>query len=244
MIERRTVQHETIERHRREPAVRRPRLDREPPQRTPPAEATIDGVRRSPPITVTHHEVVDGDLATELWTSYRANFEPLAELAILQHYYDEAEIREEFENPRIDKIIVWQDGAPVGLGMVTNSLEDVPQISPRFLRRRYPEHAARDAIYFGILVMVSTPQRGLTIFSRLYTELWQVPARAGGVLVFDICEFNRELFDTDALAARIASQFPGGSVSVLDRQTWYVADLPAPIPAEAVSQRRQSERAT
>lgn len=244
MIEHRTVQPDTVDRRRREAAVRRPRLEREPQPRMPPAEGRSESTRPSPPITVTHHEVVDGELADELWASYRANFEPLAELAILQHYYSQAEIREEFENPRIDKIIVWQDGRAVGLGMVTNSLEDVPQISPRFLRRRYPEHAARDAIYFGILVMVSAPQRGLTIFSRLYTELWQVPARAGGVLVFDICEFNRELFDTDALAERIASQFPGGSVSVLDRQTWYVADLPAPIPADAVPQRRQSVRAT
>ena len=29
-------------------------------------------------------------------------------------------------------------------------------------------------------------QRNLTTFSRLYLELWQVPARAGGILVFDL----------------------------------------------------------
>lgn len=228
MIERHTAEHtETPRRHH--PAFeRRPHA---PAPAAPPAEATMQPPTAAPPVVVTHHEVVDGELAEQLWAAYHTNFEPLAELAILQHYYEREEIYEEFANPRIDKIVAWLDGQPVGLGMVTNSLEDVPQISPRFLRRKYPEHAARDAIYFGILVMVSAPQRGRTVFSRVYTELWQVPARAGGVLVFDICDFNRELFDTDALTARIASQFPNASVDVLDRQTWYVADLPAPIPS-------------
>ncbi|MEQ9162067.1 MAG: hypothetical protein RLN74_05120, partial [Ilumatobacter fluminis] len=79
------------------------------------------------------------------------------------------------------------------------------------------------------LVMVSPDHRGRTLFSRLYTEMWQVPARAGGVLAFDICDFNRMAFDTDSLTQRIADQFPEASVDVVDRQTWYVAELPKPI---------------
>jgi len=173
---------------------------------------------------------VAGATADALWEAYRANFEPLASLAILQHFYSRDEMLAEFANPRILKIVGWQDDAPVGLAMVTNSLDDVPQISPRFLRDRYPEHAARSAIYFGILVMVAPGLRGMTLFSRLYTELWQVPALAGGVLVFDICDFNRQLFDTDSLTGRIASNFPRSAVQILDQQTWYVAELPEPIP--------------
>ena len=123
---------------------------------------------------------------------------------------------------------------PVGLAMVTNSLEDVPQISPAFLRSRYPDHAARDAIYVGILVMVAPGFRGRTLFARLSTELWQVPAAGGGVLVFDICDFNREVFGAEKLAQRIADNFPRSAVQVLDRQTWYVAELPEPIPGHPV----------
>jgi hypothetical protein len=181
-------------------------------------------------ITITYERSVIGATADALWEAYRANFEPLASLAILQHFYSRDEMLAEFANSRILKIVGWQEDAPVGLAMVTNSLDDVPQISPRFLRDRYPEHAARDAIYFGILVMVAPGLRGMTLFSRLYTELWQVPALAGGVLVFDICEFNRQLFDTDALTGRIASNFPRSAVQILDQQTWYVAELPEPIP--------------
>jgi hypothetical protein len=154
----------------------------------------------------------------------------LAELAVLQHYYSRDEVLAELANPRITKIVGWQVNTPVGLAMVTNSLEDVPQISPAFLRSKYPAHAARNAIYVGILVMVAPGMRGRTLFARLSTELWQVPALVGGVLVFDICDFNREMFGAERLAQRIADHFPRSAVQVLDRQTWYVADLPQAIP--------------
>ncbi len=216
--------------HRRTSGATRPQLDRSiGPRPVPPTEATTTPARTSSPISVTHHEVVTGDLADRLWESYAVNFDPLAELAVLQHLYDESEIRAEFENRRIDKIIAWQDGQPVGLAMLTNSLEDVPQISPRFLRRRYPEHGARNAIYFVILAMVAQPLRGRTVFSRLHTEMCQAAAHDAGVLVFDVCEFTREMFDPETSAGRAVGQFPNGSLSVLDRQTWYVADLPQPL---------------
>ena len=183
------------------------------------------------PITITHHAaIVDRDHVEALWACYLVNIEPLATLAVLRHVDERGAFEAQLANPRIVKIVAWQDGQPVGLAMVTNSLEDVEEISPAYLRTMYPEHAARDAIYVGMLVMVSQPLRGRTVFGRLYTELWQVPALDAGILVFDVCEFNRTMFDTDALARRIASAFPHASAKVLDRQTWYVAELPEPIP--------------
>lgn len=182
------------------------------------------------PVTITHEVSIIGSQAESLWEAYRTTFEPLAELAVLQHLYSRDEVLAELANPRITKIVGWQAGEPVGLAMVTNSLEDVPQISPAFLRSRFPEHAARNTIYVGILVMVAPGFRGRTLFARLSTELWQVPALASGVLVFDVCDFNREVFGAEKLAQRIADNFPRSLVEVLDRQTWYVAELPEPIP--------------
>ena len=182
------------------------------------------------PILITHESTITGREADALWEAYRTNFKPLAELAILQHLYSQDEVLAELANPHITKIVGWVGDEPVGLAMVTNSLEDVPQISPAFLRAKYPDHAARNAIYVGILVMVAPGVRGLTLFGRLSTELWQVPALVGGVLVFDVCDFNREVFGAEKLAQRIADNFPRSAVDVLDRQTWYVAELPEPIP--------------
>lgn len=194
------------------------------------ARRTVEAAPPAPPIVITHEHSITGAKAEALWRAYHLNFEPLGELAILQHLYSREEIFAELANPRITKIAAWQDDEPVGLAMVTNSLDEVPQISPAFLRARYPEQAARDAIYVGILVMVVPGSRRLTLFGRLSTELWQVPAMAGGILIFDVCDFNRVNLGAERLAQQIADNFPRSSVSVLDRQTWYVAELPEPIP--------------
>jgi hypothetical protein len=193
--------------------------------------APVEAPARAEHILITHELSITDAKAEALWEAYRTNFEPLSELAILQHFYAREEVLTELANPRITKIVGWQGDKPVGLAMVTNSLEEVPQISPAFLRAKYPEHAARNAIYVGILVMVTPGVRGLTLFGRLSTELWQVPASVGGVLVFDVCDFNRTTFAAEALAQRIADNFPRSALGVLDRQTWYVAELPEPIPA-------------
>ncbi len=194
------------------------------------SRSLLDRYPTPSPLTVTHERCVVGETAEVLWEAYRANFEPLASLAVLQHFYSREEVLAEFANPAILKVVGWRDGAPVGLGMVTNSLEDVPQISPRYLREKYPDLAARNAIYFGILVMVVPGERGKTLFSRLYTEMWQVPALDAGILIFDICDFNRLMFNADVLTQKIADHFPNSSMEVLDRQTYYVANLPKPIP--------------
>jgi len=77
---------------------------------------------------------------------------------------------------------------------------------------------------------VTPGARRRTLFGRLSTELWQVPALVGGVLVFDVCDFNREVFGAERLAQQVADNFPRSAVAVLDRQTWYAAELPEPIP--------------
>jgi hypothetical protein len=242
----RMPRHLTAERRMAPPSpLRRPsafpvppvvRSDPKPlPPPMPPGPRTgsiLDRHPVAPPISITHERSITGELAEELWDAYLENVGPLAELAVLRHLDSHEEMLAQFANRRILKLVAWQGARPVGLGMVTNCLEDVAEISPAFLRVKYPEHAARDAIYVGMLVMVSPSQRSRTAFSRLYLELWQVPARAGGILVFDVCDFNRLIFDVDEMSERIASNFAKSSVEVLDRQTWYVAHLPEPLPDE------------
>ncbi|BAN02098.1 hypothetical protein [Ilumatobacter coccineus] len=196
----------------------------------PPDQSILDAHPTPPAVTTTIESVIEGHDAELLWEAYRLNFSPLEELAILQHLYEREEVLAELANPRITKLVGWEGDTPVGLAMLTNHLESVPQISPRYLRAKYPDHAAADRIYFGILVAVSPEHRGMTLFNRLYMEMWNIPAREGGVLVFDICEFNRMAFDTDSLVQRIGSNFPSATVETIDRQTWYAAELPHPLP--------------
>lgn len=228
--------HEVSQTNRRRatrPSTLRLRTRRRPTNTREDRPRAIDVSSNRSQVTITHELSLTGEVAEQLWVAYEANFAPLADLAIQKQSSDREEMIACFANPNFTKIVAWQAGTPVGFGLITNVLEEVPELSPAFLRNKYPEHAARNAIYVGIYVMVAPGQRGLTLFSRLYTEMWQIPASVDGKLVFDICDFNRTMFNTDQLVDQIASAFPRGSVSVVDRQTWYVADLPEPIPTMA-----------
>jgi hypothetical protein len=203
------------------PAVAPP----DPDQRSP-----LERFPGGPPVTITHESSITGDTAERLWELYRDNFEPLAELAVMVQSLTRQEMIEGLADPRIIKIIGWEHGNPVGFGMVTNHLEMVPELSPQYFHAKYPEQAARKEIFIGMYVLVAPDHRGLTLFHRLYLEMWQVPARVGGLMVWDVCAFNRTMFKSDVLAQRIADNFPKSNVEILDQQTWYVAELPEPIP--------------
>ena len=73
------------------------------------------------PVTITHEVSIIGTQAESLWEAYRTTFEPLAELAVLQHLYSRDEVLAELANPRIIKIVGWQAGAPVGLATCRRS---------------------------------------------------------------------------------------------------------------------------
>ena len=198
-----------------------------PPGSVKPAPASdID------PITITFETVITDGTAERLCEIQLASFEPLAELAIQKQTGSRDELLDVFADPAFIKIVAWQRGLPVGLGVVTNAIDEIAEISPQFLRSKYPDHAARDAIYVGIYVTVAEQHRGVTLFSRISTEMWQIVAKAAGVLVYDVCEFNRAVFGADQLSLQLASAFPHSSVTTVDRQTWYVAELPEPIPGD------------
>ncbi|MFP5489085.1 MAG: hypothetical protein ACLGHQ_12365 [Acidimicrobiia bacterium] len=198
-----------------------------PPEARPISE---HGYVEPPPVRISLERVVTGAVADELWRQYWANFSPLRALAVQKQHSDRDEFLALLANPDVITYVGWEGSRPVGMAMITNSLDDVPELSPEFLRARFPEQAARNAIYVGIYVMVDPEHRGITLFHRLYMECWQLAARARGVLVVDTCEFNRTTFDTDELARRIGEGFPNCTVSILDQQTWYAAELPEPLP--------------
>ena len=172
---------------------------------------------------------VTGEVAESLWGLYKETMEPLDQVAAMKHLEPYELMMQRFANPGITKVIGWEGDEPVGLGLITNDFTLVGEVSPEFFANRFPEHAERDAIFYGMAVLVKPTQRGMTMFSRIYIEMWQIPARVGGVLIFDTCKFNRDNFGADGIVEHIAANFPNSNWSVLDQQTWYVAELPEPL---------------
>jgi hypothetical protein len=188
-------------------------------------------------VTIEHRP--EAATVSALWEHYEEAFTPLRELALLNHLYDRSAFERLADDPMVHKVIGWSGGAPVALGMVTNQLEAVPQISPPFLRRQFPEQAERDAIYFGILVFVAPGHRSTTMFARIVTGMGQVTAEKGGVIVFDVSHHNQSL-GVDRQLERVAGWFPSSRFSRIDTQAYYAAELPRPIErSPVVAPRRQ-----
>lgn len=163
----------------------------------------------------------------DLWNLYFVAFEPLQELALLNHLYPRAEFESLLADERVTKLIAWAEGTPVGLAMITNELELVPQISPPFLHAKYPEQAADRSVFFGIMVFVADSHRRSTTFARLVAGMGQITADASGVVVFDICRHNMAAIELDKQIASISRWFPGSSFEQIDEQRYFAAVLPA-----------------
>ena len=163
----------------------------------------------------------------DLWDLYFEAFEPLQELALLNHLYRQADFESLLADERVTKLIAWVEGSPVGLAMITNELDLVPQISPPFLHARYPEQTTRRAVFFGIMIFVAESHRRSTTFARLIAGMGQITAEASGVVVFDICRHNLAASDLDKQIASISRWFPGSSFEQIDEQAYFAATLPA-----------------
>jgi hypothetical protein len=194
-------------------------------EQVPPTEGRISPGRSR----LTRELVIDGDRAEALWEMYREAFEPLETVAIQQHLWSKEDVLAELADDRIVKFIVSNDDGPVGMCMITNSLDLVPMISPVFLRSLYPQHAERDAIFYGIMIFVKAGSRGRTTFARLGAHMAQEAALSGGVVVFDMCRFNRESRALDDNLLRLSAPFKNSSMSVVDQQTWLAVELPEPL---------------
>jgi hypothetical protein len=178
---------------------------------------------------VTRQLVIEGDAAEAIWEMYEEAFAPLDELAAQRHLWTREEVLAELANPAIVKFVGWSGDYPVGLAMITNELELVPMISPAFLRRRFPEQAARNAIFYGIVIFVRNGFRGKTLFARLSALMGQETALHGGVVLFDVCSHNREHRAVDHNLGRLAGPFRNSSMTLIDQQSWFAIELPEPL---------------
>lgn len=175
---------------------------------------------------VTRELSIVDERAEAIWEMYEEAFTPLDELAAQRHLWSKEEVLAELANELIVKFVGWSGDEPVGLGMITNDLELVPMISPAFLRRRFPEQASRNAIYYGIVIFVRPGYRGKTLFARLGAQMAQEAALDSGVILFDVCSYNRENGAIDQNLGRIARPFQGSHMSLIDQQSWFAVELP------------------
>jgi hypothetical protein len=189
---------------------------------------------RAPEVKVTIETDVDQHTSEAFYALYREAFGELETRAVARQLLHRDEFMEEMHDPRVHKYVAWsEDGTAIGLSTLTNHLETVPWISPAYFRHHYPEHFARNAVFYCGFTLVQRAQRMSHVFQAMIARMGDVLVATQAVVGWDICAHNDEGFAFGEHAARVLGRTGDVTVRPIDRQTYYVGTFTSADPAQS-----------
>lgn len=178
-------------------------------------------------LKVTIEERIDDADIEIFYELYEQAFGPLRTKAAARQVLHPDEFREEMVDPRVLKFVSWSDdGEPLGMSTLTNCLDTVPWISADYYRTQYPDHAARDAIYYLGFTLVRNDVGPTTAFRDAVEVLITKMADEQAIMCLDICGHHTDKGFAEVLE-RMAHAVAPTKVEVMDTQTYFVAAFEA-----------------
>jgi len=145
-------------------------------------------------LAITEYTQLTENIRLEAWALYGDAFVGVNELAAQRHLMTPAEFDDMTWDKRISKLIARdEDGRMVGLSTITNDLAAWPLISPPYFRRNWPDHYAREAIWYIGIVGVHPTASGRHVFSALIEAMSPRVFASDGLAVMDFCSFNEDV---------------------------------------------------
>jgi hypothetical protein len=173
-------------------------------------------------VRVTIENVVDDDTTERFLALYRAAFDPLEGVAAARQSLTDDEFRAEMRHESVLKFIGWdRRERPVAMVVINTDLDTVPWVSPEFWRRRYPEQAARGAIFYFGALLVSPDVRGGPWAHRMLAETVRYTARHHAVAAFDCCQHNVDEVQLPRMIAEVANALSFVETERVDTQAYY-----------------------
>jgi hypothetical protein len=180
-------------------------------------------------VTVTVETEVDAETAAAYYELYRETFSALQVKAVARQLLHEHEFLEEMLDPRVHKYVAWDaDGNAVGMSTLTRHLETVPWISPEYFAYHFPEHTARDAVYYLGFTLVSPHRRQTRIFQAMIERVVSVLVENKAVCAWDICSHNDMTRSLQSNIERLLYRRADVTVAPIDRQTYYAGTFRGP----------------
>jgi hypothetical protein len=166
--------------------------------------------------------VADEATVAEFWAMYDTAFAPLETLAAARQTLSEAEFRALMAEESVLKFVGWdRHGQPNAILILATDLTHVSWISAGFYEARFPEQAARGAIYYVVAALVRPTARGSLWFRAVLLESIKFAARNHGVGCIDCCHHNVDNVQipriVDSLSAQVAEVEP----QRVDTQSYY-----------------------
>ena len=171
---------------------------------------------------VTIETIVDDDTAERFLELYRHSFAPLEGLAAARQSLTDDEFLSEMRDETVLKFIGWdRRERPAAMVVINTDLDTVPWVSPEFWRRRYPEQAARGAVFYFGALLVSPDVRGGPWAHRMLAETVRYTARHHAVAAFDCCQHNVDEVQLPRMIAEVANALSFVETERVDTQAYY-----------------------
>jgi hypothetical protein len=186
-------------------------------------------------VKITIESTLRMDVIEQFYDLYVMAFTPLQTNAAARHMLTFDEFAEEMTDPRIEKHVAWnRDGEAVALTTLTTDLAAVPWISPHYFAHRYPEHAARGAIFYLGYTLVHPEHEGTGVLARVTVRIFRRMTEARGVLAFDVCGYNDATHQIGQTVANLSRSLDM-KMDRVDVQSYYAATFNGPKKKESVN---------
>lgn len=172
--------------------------------------------------TITQVTTVPAAAAEHAWELYEISAAELRRRAAARHVMTRDEFDEFIVSDRVIKLLATAaDGSPAGMALLTNELHTVEWISPEFFECRYPTHAAANTLYYLAFVAVRPDRRGQGLLPRMVYQVARIVHGVGGVVCFDVCQFNDEVLPIKDIACILMTDEFTFDIRQTDSQRWY-----------------------
>ncbi|MET0525492.1 MAG: hypothetical protein ABWZ91_11860 [Nocardioides sp.] len=179
-------------------------------------------------VTVTVETEVDDDTAARYYKLYHDTFSALQVKAVARQLRHEDEFMEEMHDPRVHKYVAWADGEAIGLSTLTRHLETVPWISPQYFAYHFPEHTARNAVFYLGFTLVVPHRRQSRIFQAMIEKVVELLVSERAICAWDICSHNDMTLSLQDNIERLLYRRADVTVAPIDRQTYYAGTFRGP----------------
>lgn len=166
--------------------------------------------------------VITGERATRVRDSHRRAFSALGPLAAEPQMLDDELYYGLLAHPDVLEFIAWtEDEQPGAVVMSTPNLGLVPWIEPQFYAARYPEHTARDAVFYVPSLHVDPDHRGGPLLHAIIATYAQFIAGHRGVIAFDTCRWDIDNVAVPEFIERIGTLTVDAICEEVDSQHYY-----------------------
>ncbi len=188
-------------------------------------ERTLDGLS----ITIDVERALAPEVVDRFHDLYTETFAPLATQAVARQVLHRTEFVEEMADRRVMKYVARDAaGEVVGLTTLTRDLETVPWISPQYFAARYPEHTARDAVFYLGFTLVAPQHRRTHVFRAMIEEVVALIRETRGVCGWDVCAYNERVLGFSTMIAELLHSQADCTVTEVDAQTYSVVEMHGP----------------